>query len=214
LEDPPIPDTVWTEDTVGHTARQDWEQTLAVLRALKLDTESNGGIVNLSPAAKQLWVSWYNRHKAEQRSPSLAPCLISPWGKLISYCARFALVLFLLRVAQGDVEEAGGIDEPSMRGAIELIAYFKSHLRAVYARLELSPEDGLAMRALAWLREHGNRCTPRELQRAGLAGVHKASAAKKVLQNLADWGYGRIEEQATNSGRSFVFIFEPRQRVA
>jgi hypothetical protein len=209
----PVPDVKWTDETLSEEARRDWRQTLAALRALEIPPEEGAeqGAISLSAGAKAAWVEWFNALKAEQRSPDLPPCLIGPWGKLISYCGRCALILFLLRVALGEAEESTGVDEPSLRHAIDLTGYFKSHARAVYSRLELSPEDGLAMRAVEWLRRHGSRCTPRELQRAGVPGIRKASVAQEVLKNLADWGYGHLEgSTGGKAGSAFTFVFAPR----
>jgi hypothetical protein len=206
----PKPDTTWTEETVSAKSRDAWKNALLALRQLSLPADGgddDAGALPLSTEAKELWVGFYNGLKAEQRSPELPPTLIGPYGKLISYCARFALILSQLRLVTGDAADGNVIDAESMRRAVQLVDYFKSHLRAVYSRLERTPEDDLAMRALVWIRRHGNHCTLRKLQRAGIPGIVKASVAEEVLRNLADSGCGKIVEHGKHV---LTFEFDPR----
>jgi hypothetical protein len=134
---------------------------------------------------------------------------VGVWGKLVSYCARLALIVHLMRAAWGEVGDGGPLDAESLRRGIRLTDYFKAHLRVVYARIGLTAEDDVALRALKWVRSHGGRCTHRQLQRADVPGILKASVARKVLRDLADRGYGRLEEPQEGGKLSAVFVFDP-----
>jgi hypothetical protein len=62
------------------------------------------------------------------------------WSKAEGYCARFALILFETRKACG-VTKGTEIDAASMRGAIQLTEYFKSHAAKVYATASIKTDD-------------------------------------------------------------------------
>ena len=76
---------------------------------------------------------------------------------------------------------------------MRLIAYFKSHARAVYARLHQSESARRVRQAIAWIRTHGGECNPTHLARTNVAGVQKKSEAETLMKELEDRGYGRRE---------------------
>jgi len=102
------------------------------------------------------------------------------------------------------------IDEASMAAAGDLIDYFKSHARKVYALLHATPEDKRVLTALAWIkRQPGGRVTARDLQHAGVTGVTSSEEVKILLQQLEQRGYGRAQEQKSKRGLpSFVFTLD------
>jgi hypothetical protein len=201
----------WSEATVAPHSQQAWAATLGKLRGLAME-ELHGGalgyqVVRLSAAAKEAWVSWWDGHAAEIRGPDLPAALIGPWGKLKSYAARLALVLHFLWLVQGDGDE-GEMGADSVARAVQLINYFKSHLRLVYGRLRQTPEDNQLFDALDWIRQHGGQCTARQLVRAHT--VTPTAAARKMLTELAERGYGRLEwREAANGHKVQWFVFEP-----
>src|SRR5262249_31406969 len=136
------------------------------------------------------WVAWWNAHAAEMRGPDLPAQLIGPWGKLRSYAARIALVLHYLWLVQSEDDE-GDLEPPCVERAVRLINYYKSHLRRVYGRLRQTPEDNQLLEVLDWIRRQGGRCTARDLVRN--KKVTPTAKAKKMLTELQDRGYGRLE---------------------
>ena len=74
-------------------------------------------------------------------SPGFPYVLGGPWAKLCGYGARLALILHLSRVACGVVELNGEVDEVSMKGAVALVDYFKSHARRVYRLIPVSLQE-------------------------------------------------------------------------
>ena len=81
--------------------------------------------LTLSPEAKARWIEWVNRHRHETVQDSLRPT----WAKAEGQCARLALVLFELRRACNETHSEQ-VDETSLKGAIQLIEYFKAHASA------------------------------------------------------------------------------------
>jgi hypothetical protein len=204
--------TDWTDVTVSQESRQAWEATLVALRQLAMEELDDGvpgyKVVNLSPAAKEVWVSWYNAHAAETRGPDLSVQLIGPWGKLKAYAARLALVLHYLWLVQGEGNE-GEVEAISVERAARLIDYFKGHLKLVYGRLRQTTEDNHLLEVVDWVRhQKGCRCTARDLVRA--KKVTPTATAKKFMTELQERGYGRLESQEGANGRKVLwFIFDP-----
>jgi hypothetical protein len=203
--------TDWTEETVSAASRQAWETTLAGLRRLPMEELDDGlpghRAVQLSVAARDAWVRWWDGHAAELRGPELPASLLGPWGKLRSYAARLTLVLHYLWLVQGDGDE-GEVEAVSVERAVRLVGYFKSHLRRVYGRLGQTVEDGRLLDVLDWVRKNGGRCTVRELVRA--KKVTPTAQARRALTELHERGYGRLDYEEGGNGRKVLtFHFDP-----
>jgi hypothetical protein len=202
----------WSEVTVGEGSRAAWEKALTGLRQLAMVELDDGflgyKVVHLSPAAKAAWVGWYNAHAAETRGPDLPAQLIGPWGKLKSYAARLALLLHCLWFVQGDGDE-GEVQPASVERAARLITYFKGHLRLVYGRLRQTPEDSHLLEVLDWVRQQkGGQCTARALVKA--KKVTPTAKAKKMMSELQERGYGRLEWRDGGNRRKVLwFVFDP-----
>jgi Protein of unknown function (DUF3987) len=203
--------TDWTDATVGAASKQAWTDALACLRSLTI-TEMDDGVpgyrvVRFTPQAKEARVNLWNSHAAEIRSPDLPAPLIGPWGKLKAYAARLALVLHYLWLAQTAGDEAD-VGVACVERAFRLIDYFKSYLRVVYGRLRQTPQDSQMFEVVDWLRKNGGQCTARHLVRANK--VKPTSAAKKLMTELEEQGYGRNECRDAANGKSVQwFVFDP-----
>jgi hypothetical protein len=214
----------WTDNTVSEDAAKAWAGALEVLRGLDMVAGQIGTpgprTVRLSPAAKEVWVRWWNDHAAELRDPELPARLVGPFAKLTSYAARLALILHHLWEAgeakservnrpvksDGDAGEIG----PEMVGrAVELVKYFQDHARRVYARLRQAPADDRLDDALDWVRSHGGECTARDLLRYKKAA--NAGAARTLLRELEERGHGRCETRDADNNKKVVwFVFDPQ----
>jgi hypothetical protein len=148
-------------------------------------------------------VAWYNRLVAQMNDDDFPQELFGPYSKLKAHCARFALIIHLLRVACGEAgtdQSEGDIEAEDVAGAERLCAYFQGHFGAVYLRLQQTREDQKVEALVKWMRrKHLRRCTPRDLCRANVAGIKKASEAEKLLKAAADQGLGDLES-ANNAG--------------
>jgi hypothetical protein len=125
--------------------------------------------------------------------PDCPTHLRSPIAKLEGYAARLALILQMSCRAAGETDKEI-VEEASVEGAAELVRYFLSHARRVYARLQTTPEDRQVVATVNWIKAHGTSTTAREVQMHHVAGVKSASEAKALLGKLQDRGYGKVQQ--------------------
>jgi hypothetical protein len=202
----------WSEVTVRQESQKAWAATLTGLRGLAMEELDDGvlgyKVVNLSPAAKEAWVAWYNAHAAETRGAGLPAPLVGPWGKLKSYAARLTLLLHYLWLVQGGGDE-GDVQPASVERAVRLVDYFKGHLRLVYGRLRQTPEDSRLLEVVDWVRrQRGGQCTARDLVKA--KKVTPTAEARKMMAEMQERGYGRLESrEGGNSRKVLWFVFDP-----
>jgi hypothetical protein len=179
----PIPKTDWTEDIVD---AREYFQICETLWNLKPE------VLEFSPTAKALWISWVNAHRQEAPPDNLKPI----WAKAEGHCARLALVLFLARWACNETSESQ-IDKPSMEGAIKLISYFKSHAFRVYGSTVDHKDQSRIGKALRWIKRHGGTVTARKVS---MYGVCKSSdEAKELFNDLTELGYGTVVKEIRDS---------------
>ena len=91
----------------------------------------------------------------------------------------------------GTDEGEGDVDATDVAGAEKLCAYFKVNFRIVYPRLKRNLEDKRVEALIQWMqRRRLDRCTARDIQRAGVAGIKKASEAEDLMAAAVDRGLG------------------------
>ncbi len=142
----------WTDDEISDPARDGYARivgSLYKLRHVNDDDDPFPSKVHMTGGAKALFVEAYNGLHEELESPGFPQRLRPAWGKLEAYLARFALILAMARIAELEDQGQGGLAErvtrEDMVGAVELLAYFKNHVRRVYTGLYGdSPSDRLA----------------------------------------------------------------------
>jgi len=184
-----------------------WTKAIDDLLQLALVQDAQGHsqpkVLGFTEEAQTMWVRFCAAHDAERRALNFPVYLRGAWNKMPAYCARLALILHELRVVCGEADDEA-VDDISLAGAWALIEYFKSHARRVYRQLQHDRSDQLAEAVERWIRTHGGRCTPRDLQRAKVAGIKRASEAEKLLKDLADRGRGQFERGKSKKGATFV----------
>lgn len=195
----------WTEDEMSELTVLEVEKVFDGLFGLDLDASGSAKVIEFTFKARELWVDWVTRHYGEQNAPGSPEILRGPWAKLEAYCARFALILQLVRFVTGETTTEK-IDEVSVSGSIALIEYFKSHTKRVYMYLRSTSEEKLIVDVLAYLAKIGEKISARDLQRKRFPGIERAAQAKAFLSMLADQGYGSIEVTEKNS---FIFTRFP-----
>ncbi len=144
----------WSEQGVPDKAAGRWRDAVDRLLSLEID-EAGPVIVTLTGKAKRVWESCYNALAAEIESPALLPSLKGAWSKMRSHFARLALIVHLLRRVMGE-GTADNVDDESMRRAVKLVDYLKSHALRIHRRLAgrfgALSEDARAV--LEWGRKH------------------------------------------------------------
>jgi hypothetical protein len=149
----------WMEVSDG--AQAAWRGVIDRLRELEMEeVRKDGGVVGYRPhfvrltsSGRQAWLDFTRQHAAAVNSEEFPPHLRGPWSKLKGYCARLALILHYLRLVCGETSEQD-VDGESMRRAIQVVDYFKSHARKVYSIIDADPKVSQAGRLLHYLAKH------------------------------------------------------------
>jgi hypothetical protein len=202
----------WTEYDLDPSVLDTLKLFFKGLWELKPDQDAEGNtspvVLHLTPAAKDQWRSWITGHYKEQTEESFAEHLKGPWAKMEGYCARLALIIHCCRLAAGEVKSEE-IDEESVLSAWALVDYFKSHARKVYAQLRTTPADTRAQQVLKWIEKRNGKASTRDLLRANVGGIKTASEAKRVIAELVDRAWGKIEKDGK---REFFILNQPDTR--
>src|SRR5262249_629794 len=76
--------------------------------------------------------------------------------------------------------------------------------------LQLPKKLSRIQKVIAWIREHQKaECCPSDLARNEVAGIRTRTQAESVMKELADLGYGRLEERKAANNRKVTW-FIPR----
>jgi hypothetical protein len=188
----------WLDDEISQQDEEGWKLVLdRLLNTQPVKPPGSSEVparLQFNAEGRQAFKQWVNGLTAQMNAASFPPELVGPCSKLRAYCARFSLVLHLLRVACGEAgsdQDEGSVDATDVGGAIQLCAYFQAHLRAVYLRLRQTVQDRQVEGLVEWMRrKNKTTCTVREVQRAGVCGVARASDAQKLLAAAVDQGVG------------------------
>jgi hypothetical protein len=192
----------WTEESIGDEALAAYCDLYKCLSSLAPHLDGEPVVTGFSPAGKIAFIQWVTAHYDELER--VDEPLRGPWAKLEAYAARLALVIQEIRFVAG---EASGedVDAESVDAAAELIAFFKSSARPVYARLQGDPDDVRVARVVDWARRRTKTTlTAREIRRAKVGGVRTPADAQAVLLELAERGLGRLHRPGRGS---IVFTF-------
>jgi hypothetical protein len=172
---------------------QGYAEVVDTLLVMGSDTAMVDYIVTFTPSGHQAFKALVQELYQVLNDLDCPQHLRGPIAKLEGYAARLALILQCGRKAAGETDK-GMVEARSVEGAVELVRYFLSHVRRVYAQLRTTPEDKQVHAILAWIRGHGMSTTAREVQMNGVAGVKSASEAKGLLAKLQDRGFGIVRE--------------------
>jgi hypothetical protein len=146
----------------------------------------------LTDAAKRVWVTYYDRHRAELGD--LDDDLAAAWSKLEAYAARFALIFQLVAWAAGEEHASDQtIDEGAMRRGITLADWFGGEARRVFGVFAESEADREVRELVEWIRRKGGAATAREVQQ-GHRRLTTASEAEAAIDELAKAGWGGWEQ--------------------
>ncbi|QDV37434.1 DUF3987 domain-containing protein [Tautonia plasticadhaerens] len=205
----------WPDGRLPRAVIEGWDRTVRRLYRLRQREADDGTlrprVVRPSPEALDVLRAWWDGHLAEMQAPGFdRELLAGPYSKFRAHVCRLALVIHCLRhVCDG--ADGRVLDAESARRATVLADYFKEQCLRVHCRLRVAREDARAEAILGWVRRHGGKCSVRDLCRQQVAGIKKASAAKKALRDLEDRGMGRCTVHY--SGKKESIAFEMHQDV-
>ena len=116
-----------------HTLNQ-WETIIDTIRRIRYNGKTT--VIRLSPEAYDLYKQWYNtgRETMEHASTSF----IGITTKMERYCARFALILEVLRYTCGQ-SDLTSISAQSMKDAFKLTYYFIAGAQKALKKLHSDP---------------------------------------------------------------------------
>ena len=186
----------WTETEIGRAVEEAVATVFDRLYSLEPIMGPDGklmpGTIPLSPAAKTVWVDFYNEHAQEH--VGLSGELSAAWSKLEGYAARLALVAHFVRLATGD--EVGLVDEVSIAVGVALSRWFGHETRRVYAILKESEGDRQNRSLVELIQRKGGSVTVRELMQSSNA-YPTSETAEEALNLLVQAGIGRWEDVGT-----------------
>jgi hypothetical protein len=190
----PLP-SHWTDVALSEETRNGYTDAFKQLRSLQPATSADDNhqprVIQFSRDGKEAFVTWLQSHHTEQAAKDFPEHLCGPYAKLEGYCARLALILQECGVACHEAQQET-VDEPSVRGAIALMNYFKQQAQRVYTRLQTSAEEQRIAKACAWLTQHNNKASLRDFVTYKVAGCKTRKEAWQLLQALEFLGHGSI----------------------
>jgi hypothetical protein len=180
-------------------SRQHWAGAVEKLLALPMVEEGDEVrpyLMKLAGSGEAAWEAFTERHAAELNDPDFPEHLAGAWAKLRGYGARLALVVHLLRLVCGETD-LDLVDGESMGRAAELVAYFKSHARKVYAEMVADARAARARKVLHCLAQNpalsGDPAgfSRRDLHQHLRRTFHDPAELDAPLALLTDLGYLR-----------------------
>jgi hypothetical protein len=202
---PPRMRKSWSEHEIDESTENAVAEIFDKLLAIEMQQDEDGelrpALVSMHHLAKQLFVSYFNRHNKEQQE--LAEDLYAAYAKLEEVAARLALIIHAVRYCIGEVKELYILDCDSMFAGIQLCEWFKSEARRVYSVLaenELAHEN---RQLLQWITSQEKAVTPRDVFRGNRHRFKTVDEAEQLLQSFvqAELGEWQTSEPTEVGGR-------------
>ena len=195
LAKPPKRPKRWTDAEVSESTAARFIELYTSLLDLDFAVDEEGNEIpvdlGLTVSGKTAWVQFFNEHGLEQvqREGDVA----AAFSKLEGYCARFALIIHVIRCQSGDptLESEHAIDAGSIQAGVTLTRWFAHETERVYAELGIASAAPPSSSLEKIIREHGGRISVRELMQASRRYRGSADIARAALQQLVDFGLGR-----------------------
>jgi hypothetical protein len=183
------PAALWSEAQLSPAVLDDAVLAFAALRAGTSDRP-----VRLGPAARTLWVTWYDENA--NLVAETAGLTQGVYAKAPNQCARLCLILHCLAHPH---EPATVLVSPeTMADAIDLAEYYRAHAQHILPRFGAAPSKraaGLGGRIERLLERAAGAWVPRAQINDGLGGHVPSAAITAALTALQD--AGRVETRTT-----------------
>jgi DNA polymerase I-like protein with 3'-5' exonuclease and polymerase domains len=184
---PPKRKKQWSELEVHPDTEGAYRLLFDRLLALEFDVGEGGvepHVLKLSPAAKAVWVAFYNEWAADQANSEgeMAAAL----SKLEGYAARLALLHHVVTILWLEVDDRRDVGGRSVEAGIALVRWFANEARRLYTTLSETIEERDLRRLYEFIRERGGRITVKQLQRSNAKKYPASGAAELALQVLVE----------------------------
>ncbi|HVK08405.1 MAG TPA: DUF3987 domain-containing protein [Gemmataceae bacterium] len=204
----------WSELEVGPETEAAYADLIRRLLDLRMGEDDKGRpapvILNLTPAAKAVWVPFYDRIQ-DQKADAEAD-IAAVLAKLEGYGARFGLIYHVAEEVAAGRDGTAPVSDRAIRAGIGLADWFAHEARRIYMALGEDDETRDERELVQWVKTRGGRCTARTLQHARGGTYPTAGAAEAALEALAEKGYGTWETEANPRGgwakQTFVLNIE------
>jgi hypothetical protein len=188
----PVPSPkAWTDDEVDTATEERAAAIIAKLLGLT-HSESKPIDLQLSKLARQRAKAFVDRHGSESFDHGdTSEDLAAAWSKLEGYAFRFALIIHLVKWADGDQKchHEGDIGLDSLESGIELARWFAAETERVYAGLAITSEatpgalTDHSSRLAEWLVSRGGEAKERDVRR-GLTRYRGEDGARLFAEDL------------------------------
>ena len=184
-----------------------WADTLRTLWGLEQQDDEHGGkrprFLRLDGSGRAAWERFTHGLAAAMNQEDFPDFFRGPWSKLRSYAARLALIVHCLWHASGLFGTGGDeVGAASIERAADLVAYFQSHARKVYAAFDADPQVAECKRVLRWIaREKRKEFHARDviMDLAG-AGIRNTEDLDRLLSRLIRHHYVRAKDAPQREG--------------
>lgn len=184
---PPRRPRRWT-NAAPISASDDVRDVFGKLLALVEDDDGRPLALPLDPEAENAWVEFFNAHALVV--DSLSGDLAALASKIEAAAARLALIVHVVRCAQGDSIDSTCIDAESMGAGIALARWFFEEGCRVYGVLDEDANQHQLREDVEFVRRKGGAISAREFNR-GRRSVKTSDEARERLDAIARAGLGR-----------------------
>ena len=197
LAHPPRQRKRWTEAVVDDNLDGCLRNMFDRLSKLQPDQTEGGHpnpvILPLTADGKSNFIEFYNDHAMEQGT--MHGELAAAWSKLEAYAARLALLVHCIRDASDDpsLSDPRAVDVESVTAGVELLAWFKSETRRIYASLNGNEIIQRRSELVDLIRQKDGRICVRKLMQSSRRYRKKARKAEEALEDLRRVGCGDWE---------------------
>lgn len=179
----------WSEAEINNATIRKVSELFQALYELEL-VDDQPLIYDLSFDAHKKYVYWHNVHYESLYKDGFPEIMRGSWGKIPGILARIALILHCCQeVSHGEPQKE--VAEKTIKNAIAITEYFKSHAGKALFKIKKNQEIEGAKTVINWARKRGKTViTPRDLQRYHVAGCKTSDQAKAMLIVMDTYGFG------------------------
>ncbi|MGO9018706.1 MAG: DUF3987 domain-containing protein [Syntrophobacteraceae bacterium] len=145
----------WTDEVIQEETNTALSEMIQTFLNYGFGEDDKSLIVNIGPAARKKYISWYDEQVAEPWRNLDAVLYEALLAKLRGQCLRLCLILHCMQAAEKKCSELTAVSESTMCNAIKLTNCFKQHQKQIWQFLvnpagceELSPLQKRVIRAI------------------------------------------------------------------